>query len=313
MPKAYDPKPTPTKRKTPYPSTHSKKPSSNPQDREEKQQTSINNLKRRIRDVKRLLNKPDLPADKRIIQERALKGYEKELGDEEKRRERSKMIKKYHFVRFLDRKTATKEINKLTRKRDDLIESTPLSTEMDTLEESKKKKKLAKLQARLHVAKVNLNYTIYYPLTEKYISIYAEKKKKGQDGENEEEEGDEDEEPEEKEEAGKGKKELSVIAERKAMWSVVERCMEDGTLDLLREGKLDLGGGGGEEKRAEKEAESRSKKDTGDKKSGSKEKGKKSNNKSSKPDTRKGKSSKHAPPAPADDDGDDSDGGFFEV
>lgn len=62
---------------------------------------SVNELKKRIRDAKRLLNKPDLPVDARIVQERALKGYEQDLEDETKRRERSAMIKKYHFVRFL--------------------------------------------------------------------------------------------------------------------------------------------------------------------------------------------------------------------
>lgn len=97
MPKDFDPKHT--KRKTPY--SKPKPKSSQSQEREEKQYPSVNDLKRRIRDVKRLLAKPDLPADKRIIQERALSGYEKELADEEKRRERSRMIKKYHFVRFL--------------------------------------------------------------------------------------------------------------------------------------------------------------------------------------------------------------------
>lgn len=62
---------------------------------------SVNELKRRIRDVKRLLNRADLPADARIVQERALAGYEKDLEEELKRRNRSEMIKKYHFVRFL--------------------------------------------------------------------------------------------------------------------------------------------------------------------------------------------------------------------
>ncbi|KAL5343332.1 hypothetical protein BJX70DRAFT_165316 [Aspergillus crustosus] len=310
MPRPYEPKTSSvSKRKSPYPNTHSKKPSQS-QDREGKQQTSINNLKRRIRDVKRLLNKPDLPSDQRILQERALKGYEKELEDEEKRRERSRMITKYHFVRFLDRRTATKEIKKLTRKRDDLIASTPLSDEMTAEEEAKKKKKLAKLQARLHIAKVNLNYTIYYPLTEKYISIYAEKKKSNKEDGGEGE--DEDDEPEEGVEEPLGENELSAIAERKAMWSVVEKCMEDGTLDLLREGKLNLGPGGGD-KSTEKETESGLKKDIGDKKSSNKQKSKKSTDKSGKHDARKGKTSKHGVLlAPVEDD-DDSDGGFFEV
>lgn len=65
------------------------------------QHQSVNELKRRIRDVKRLLNRVDLPADARIVQERALAGYEKDLAEETARRKRSEMIKKYHFVRFL--------------------------------------------------------------------------------------------------------------------------------------------------------------------------------------------------------------------
>lgn len=69
--------------------------------REEKEYPSINELKKRIRDVKRLLNKRDLPADARIVQERALAGYEEDLAEETARRERSSMISKYHFVRFL--------------------------------------------------------------------------------------------------------------------------------------------------------------------------------------------------------------------
>lgn len=69
--------------------------------KKEHQYPSVNELKKRIRDVKRLLNRVDLPADARIVQERALAGYENDLEEEENRRERSKMIKKYHFVRFL--------------------------------------------------------------------------------------------------------------------------------------------------------------------------------------------------------------------
>lgn len=35
------------------------------------------------------------------MQERALKGYERDLELEKARRQRSEMIRKYHFVRFL--------------------------------------------------------------------------------------------------------------------------------------------------------------------------------------------------------------------
>lgn len=63
---------------------------------------SINDLKRRIRDVKRLLARAEnLSPEARIVQERALKGYERDLEQEQARRQRSEMIRKYHFVRFL--------------------------------------------------------------------------------------------------------------------------------------------------------------------------------------------------------------------
>ncbi|BCS29167.1 Efg1 domain-containing protein [Aspergillus puulaauensis] len=298
MPKDFDPKHP--KRKTPY--SKQKPKTSQSQEREEKQYPSVNDLKRRIRDVKRLLAKTDLPADKRIIQERALSGYEKELADEERRRERSRMIKKYHFVRFLDRKTATKEVNKLTRKRDELAKPTD-----ESIDEGTRKKKLEKLDARLHIARVNLNYTIYYPLTEKYISIYAEKKKsKGEKG-GQDEDGDQDmEEEEEQERQGEDGLSASATAEKLAMWRTVEKCMEGGTLDLLREGQLGLNG---EKESAEKNKAESSKKSAGEKKANTKEK---ADVKASKTKTRQGKSTKHSGPAPADE-GDESDGGFFEM
>lgn len=69
--------------------------------RNEKEYPSVNDLKRRIRDVKRLLSKPGLSADARVVQERALTGYEQDLAEETARRDRSQMISRYHFVRFL--------------------------------------------------------------------------------------------------------------------------------------------------------------------------------------------------------------------
>lgn len=64
---------------------------------------SVNELKKRIRDVKRLLGRVDLAPEARITQERALIGYQRDLEQEMAKRKRSEMIKKYHFVRFLGR------------------------------------------------------------------------------------------------------------------------------------------------------------------------------------------------------------------
>ncbi|KAL4749680.1 hypothetical protein BDW72DRAFT_130367 [Aspergillus terricola var. indicus] len=304
MPKEFKPPRTP--RKTPYPDRPHKPKTTTQQDRgEERQQhPSVNELKRRIRDVKRLLAKPDLSADKRVIQERALAGYEKELVDEERRRERSRMIKKYHFVRFLDRKTATKEVKRLTKKRDELAKNSDI-------DEATKQKKLEQLNARLHTANVNLNYTIYYPLTEKYISIYAEKKKSKSKGQDEDEDVQLEEGTTQQEETVTA----ATMAEKKAMLQTIEKCMQDGTLDLLREGKLNSNADSGTEAGTKAETNSKSKtkplskKDTGDKTVGGKENAKPRTNK---PDSKRGKSAKHTAPAPVKSDG-ESDGGFFEI
>ncbi|OJJ38991.1 hypothetical protein ASPWEDRAFT_103173 [Aspergillus wentii DTO 134E9] len=185
--------------------------------RTENNYPSVNELKRRIRDVKRLLNRVDLPADARIVQERALKGYERDLEDENKRRDRSQMIKKYHFVRFLERKAATKDLNRLLRR----------EKELDPKED---KAALKSLKKQIHSARVNLNYTIYYPLTEKYISLYADKKQHKKSEEDETE-------------ADTDTVKLTPLAaeEKPPMWNVVEKSMAEGTLDRLRDGKLKTG------------------------------------------------------------------------
>ncbi|CAG7948873.1 unnamed protein product [Penicillium nalgiovense] len=261
----------------------------------EKEYPSINDLKKRIRDVKRLLNKVDLPADARILQERALAGYEQDLADETTRRERSSLIKKYHFVRFLDRKTATKELNRLTRREK---------------EEDLDSKQKARLAAKIHNCRVNLNYTIYYPLTEKYIALYPNGKHDTTDPESELQ-----------------KQETKPNDAKPPLWSVVEKCMEEKTLDLLREGKLHINANGekiqssssgattatnshkeqSEKKEQKKETKAVTQKDKhvskDDKKSSKKEKTARNE---------QGFKQHEAPQQPNAEDEDDSDGGFFE-
>ncbi|KAJ6131426.1 hypothetical protein N7523_001886 [Penicillium sp. IBT 18751x] len=181
--------------------------------RPEKQYPSVNELKKRIRDVKRLLQKPNLPADARILQERALAGYEQDLADENARRERSQIISKYHFVRFLDRKAANKQLKSLERR-----------LKEETLDSKQKEK----LESKLRAARVNVNYTIYYPLTEKYIALYPKSKSSGKDGA----ESESDADSEQKTHGDDAKP---------PMWAIVEKCMEEDTLAELREGKLNIG------------------------------------------------------------------------
>ena len=68
-------------------------------------------------------------------------------------------------------------------------------------------------------AKTDVHYTIYYPLTEKYQSLYP---RQGEDTGG----------------GGENPPARKLVAEKPAMWKVVERCSAEGTLEALREGKL---------------------------------------------------------------------------
>ncbi|KAJ9309932.1 hypothetical protein DTO217A2_570 [Paecilomyces variotii] len=214
-----------------------------PTPRKDRVVLSVNELKRRIRDVKRLLDRVDLPPEGRITQERALIGYQRDLESEMAKRKRSEMIKKYHFVRFLERKTATKELKKLQRREREISES----------DSPTKKEDLKLLASRIHTARVNLNYTIYSPLTEKYISLYPDKKKKNKDRDSgNDANSDSDSQKGDKRSKSESQQpqeytiQTNDSGEKPPLWYVVEKCMADGTLDLLREGKLNIGADGKE-------------------------------------------------------------------
>lgn len=296
-----------------------KKPTRNPPPAE-KERASVNELKKRIRNATRLLARDDLPADARIVQERALAGFEEEMRAEVRRRERSEMISRYHFVRFLgefsfsclffgggvwltgafgvDRKSATKDLNRLLREENNLLRA----------DGARQGPGWEALGRRIHAARVSLNYTIYYPLTEKYVSLYADqqqrKKQKVRPVEGDEAISGNDD--------GSARLEAGTEAQRPEMWFVIERVMgEDGAegkLEDLREGRSSPSGagrdGGAEEKvdrSAATKAKSKRKDEAGKAGKGRKETGKENI------DMRDA----DGPDAKASED-DASDGGFFE-
>jgi hypothetical protein len=72
-----------------------------PGHRKQAHASSMNAIKKRIRDVTRKLERvEDLPADVRAEDERALAVYQQELVSAHAEKTRQKMIKKYHMVRF---------------------------------------------------------------------------------------------------------------------------------------------------------------------------------------------------------------------
>ncbi len=78
--------------------------------------------------------------------------------------------------------------------------------------EAKSTEEVELLNKQMHVAEVDLNYALYHPLSEVYIGLYPRQDPKDEDNRSKE-------------------------AEPKAkppMWAEVEKCMEKGTLDRLR-------------------------------------------------------------------------------
>ncbi|PQE13173.1 rRNA-processing efg1 protein [Rutstroemia sp. NJR-2017a BBW] len=161
--------------------------------------SSVNAIKKRIRDVSRKLERSqDLPANVRIENERALAAYQQELASAEAEKIRQKMIKKYHMVRFFERQKATRQLKKL-RKR---------------LLETKSTEEVEQLKKEMHILEVDLNYTQYHPLGETYISLYPPKGS-----------------------AEEAKEESNEQRPKPPMWAEVEKCMEEGTLHQLRNRK----------------------------------------------------------------------------
>lgn len=82
------------------------------------------------------------------------------------------------------------------------------------------------LKRKVHEAEVDLNYTLYCPLAEKYTSLYKEKSEAGG--------GDGDVTMSNDSLISQG---TAAMNPRPAMWDTVDRCMKDGTLWALRDRK----------------------------------------------------------------------------
>lgn len=164
------------------------------------QQPSVNALKSKIRDVSRVLEHSDrLPPGVRIEKERALVGYRQDLDAALKSKRRQQMIEKYHKVRFFERQKATRHLKQVRARYE---EAEPDSEPSRSL------------QKKAHEAEVDLNYALFYPLDEKYISLFPKSSSK---------------EPND-----------TTSASKPPMWETIEKCMLEGTLEKLREGRLNV-------------------------------------------------------------------------
>lgn len=111
-----------------------------------------------------------------------------------------------------ERQKATRHLKKLQKRLDTL--------QIDSA-------KYAALQEEADIAAIDLDYTLYYPLDQKYQSLYPLQPPKGETGGKP---GDED----------RGEIELSKRsrASKPKLWDVVAQCRETGRLEALRDGRL---------------------------------------------------------------------------
>ena len=140
-----------------------------------------NNRSSRIHSIRNLLGR-DLAPNIRIEKERELASLLFDQQKDKLKSESSKMITRYHKVRFFERKKAERKIRQLEKRRDwlakserdaaDGIEGDPAGEDERMAAEKQRQEQLRQLKPLVREAKVDLNYTIYSPLNQKYISIF---------------------------------------------------------------------------------------------------------------------------------------------
>ncbi|KIW88673.1 uncharacterized protein Z519_10719 [Cladophialophora bantiana CBS 173.52] len=195
----------------------------------------------KIHSLRRLLASRELPGTVRQEKERELAALLFDQRKSQLAQDARKNLQRYHFVRFMERKKAERVLKKLLKGRDS-----------EEYQEPGYKSKLEKL---IHVAEVDINYTKYAPLGDKYISLFVQEEKvkkkqklkldKGEVGN-----FDEDQQEEFRHFADQLSNVVrSATGDKPPMWYEVEKLMEEGEakLQALREGKLTT------DKRLEKE------------------------------------------------------------
>ncbi|KAL9111873.1 MAG: hypothetical protein Q9227_003723 [Pyrenula ochraceoflavens] len=111
-----------------------------------------------------------MPPDVRQEKERELAAVRLDIETGVEKKDRSAMIKRYHFVRFLEKQKAEKMLKRLTKEVSTLQEQLSHAVEEDHRE--KLNHKLMSAQEQAETALIDVKYAQYAPLCEQYISLY---------------------------------------------------------------------------------------------------------------------------------------------
>ncbi|KAK2551512.1 rRNA-processing protein EFG1 [Acropora cervicornis] len=115
-------------------------------------------LKKKLRDVQRLLKKPDLPATVRVEKERILQMLVESSNDKAKERAEKEIVKRCKIEKFFDKR-------KLFRKHKTCVRELRDCDNNDTRDSLLKK---------VEEIKLHWNYVVHFPLDTKYISLFPQ-------------------------------------------------------------------------------------------------------------------------------------------
>ncbi|XP_067046598.1 uncharacterized protein [Acropora muricata] len=115
-------------------------------------------LKKKLRDVQRLLKKPDLPATVRVEKERILQMLVESINDKAKERAEKEIVKRCKVEKFFDKR-------KLFRKHKTCVRELRDCDNNDTRDSLLKK---------VEEIKLHWNYVVHFPLDTKYISLFPQ-------------------------------------------------------------------------------------------------------------------------------------------
>ncbi|TLD13648.1 uncharacterized protein PgNI_04643 [Pyricularia grisea] len=229
---------------------------------------SLAAVKKRARNIERTLSRQgasEMPPNVRAELEREMSALKYRIESLQEKKHRSQMIGKYHMVRFFERKKAQKLVKYVRKK----------------LDQAEDPEQITELKKDLHTAQVDVNYAIYFPFLERYVSLYpnADKSEDQSDAK------------------------LALLrSERHPIWTEIEQAMESGPTALQQL----------QNRKSAKAATKANKFETASKSRPEKVSGEASEKKAKITDTKNSKrSSKAQLDEKEEEDGDESDTGFF--
>lgn len=117
-------------------------------------------MKKKIRDIERTLKKDNLPSDVRLDNERSLQALKIELQNKLLNNKAKVLSKKYHMVRFFEKKKVIRRWRQAVNNLEDAIKQN------DTFKIEEKKKELRQRE-------IDVGYVILFPKHEKYVSLFT--------------------------------------------------------------------------------------------------------------------------------------------